>query len=64
MLEEGILNVPLRQARTDEERKAVERRLKKREALKKRKLKEAGIDYDFGPASYVSLNKFLLENFD
>lgn len=41
-------------ARTGEERKKVERRLKKREAQKKRKLQEAGIEYDFGNASYMS----------
>jgi nucleolar protein 15 len=41
------------QARTEEERSRVERRLIGRQNQRKRKLAEAGIDYDLDKAGYV-----------
>lgn len=41
--------------RTEEEQEKVEKRLLRRQDEKKRKLKAAGIDYDFDPAAYVCI---------
>ena len=43
-----------RQPRTEEEQERAESRLLRRQEEKKRKLAEAGIDYDFEAISYVS----------
>ena len=41
------------QLRTEEEKDKVDRRLLKRQEERKRKLKEAGFDYDFDMVAYV-----------
>ena len=41
------------QLRTEDERKKAERRLLRRQTKKKRKLQEAGIQYDFEAVAYV-----------
>ena len=48
------------QVRTDEEQEKVEKRLLQRQEEKKRKLKAAGIEYDFDAVAYVGVSlKFL-----
>jgi len=43
--------------RTYQEQSAVEKRLRKRQAEKKRKLEAAGIDYDFDSVAYSKKTK-------
>ncbi|KAH9902617.1 hypothetical protein C8Q73DRAFT_635570 [Cubamyces lactineus] len=50
-----VARVAHNKPRTEEEQEKAERRLLKRQEQRKRKLKEAGIDYDFEAVAYVSL---------
>jgi len=47
-----VYRVSHNKLRTEEEKDRVDRRLLKRQEQRKRKLKEAGIDYDFGMVAY------------
>ncbi|KAH9928424.1 hypothetical protein B0H21DRAFT_700356 [Amylocystis lapponica] len=50
-----VARVQHNKPRTEEEQKTAEARLLRRQALRKRKLEESGIKYDFEAVAYVSL---------